>query len=404
MSSASVLFQCNCSRTQPGQRVGVVGNCGELGQWQPQQSLKLSTTAGTFPVWTAEKPVRIPAGNTGVEFKFVVAGEKGQGEVLWESVSENRRLPSMSGGHFCTYSCCFDLPEYEWRVEASSNTHAPSNIGGGGAAAPPTPCQPLSPERQASRRSSHHQDFTSCVNWMGREMRCVRSQSKVWDDRRSGEWDSPRLTGSALAISEGDKAAGSWRKKLDLAKHVLGEVHAKSCPGFDDSTDQVVKTVVDISVYLGLIRNGMIHCTEDGGHHRPNYHASVAKGLFNALEVLQNDVYKRVDKQGDEVRISCRKVYPCLPSFANEFTTGQPLTRIRDIAHRNDIPQHLKQEIKHTIQNKLHRCAGPEDLVATEAMLKRFNDNPHDYPHSFVEEFKIFHRVTPHNTPPTMGT
>lgn len=48
-----------------------------------------------------------------------------------------------------------------------------------------------------------------------------------------------------------------------------------------------------------------------------------------------------------------------------------PLTRIRDIAHRNDIPHELKQEIKHTLQNKLHRNAGPEDLVATEVMMDR---------------------------------
>ncbi len=34
-------------------------------------------------------------------------------------------------------------------------------------------------------------------------------------------------------------------------------------------------------------------------------------------------------------------------------------------------PQELKQEIKHTLQNKLHRNAGPEDLVAAEAMLQR---------------------------------
>jgi hypothetical protein len=29
-----------------------------------------------------------------------------------------------------------------------------------------------------------------------------------------------------------------------------------------------------------------------------------------------------------------------------------------DIAHRNDIPKDLKDEIKHTLQNKLHRNAG----------------------------------------------
>lgn len=51
----------------------------------------------------------------------------------------------------------------------------------------------------------------------------------------------------------------------------------------------------------------------------------------------------------------------------------------------------FQQEIKHTIQNKLHRNAGPEDLVATEAMLARITKNPGDYSEAFVEQFKIFH-------------
>lgn len=52
----------------------------------------------------------------------------------------------------------------------------------------------------------------------------------------------------------------------------------------------------------------------------------------------------------------------------------------------------FQQEIKHTIQNKLHRNAGPEDLIATEAMLARITKNPGEYSEAFVEQFKIFHR------------
>ena len=43
---------------------------------------------------------------------------------------------------------------------------------------------------------------------------------------------------------------------------------------------------------------------------------------------------------------------------------------------RNDTPKDLKAEIKHTLQNKLHRNAGPEDLHTTEAMLARVTANP----------------------------
>jgi len=53
---------------------------------------------------------------------------------------------------------------------------------------------------------------------------------------------------------------------------------------------------------------------------------------------------------------------------------------------------YFQTQIKHTIQNKLHRNAGPEDLVATEAMLAKITKNPGEYSETFVEQFKIFHR------------
>ena len=42
------------------------------------------------------------------------------------------------------------------------------------------------------------------------------------------------------------------------------------------------------------------------------------------------------------------------------------------------------------VQNKLHRNAGPEDLVATEAVLQRITAPGTDYSGAFVEEFKVF--------------
>ena len=41
------------------------------------------------------------------------------------------------------------------------------------------------------------------------------------------------------------------------------------------------------------------------------------------------------------------------------------------------------------LQNKLHRNAGPEDLVATEAMLQRVSADG-GYSADFVKEFGIF--------------
>ena len=64
------------------------------------------------------------------------------------------------------------------------------------------------------------------------------------------------------------------------------------------------------------------------------------------------------------------------------------MTRIRDNAHRNDIPRDLKLDIKHNLQNKLHRCAGPEDLVTAERIWAQVQHG--DYSHGFKEALGIF--------------
>ena len=96
------------------------------------------------------------------------------------------------------------------------------------------------------------------------------------------------------------------------------------------------------------------------------------------------------------MRALIRRLHPRLPAFTAEFTQSVPLTRVRDIAHgkgdRDGKCREVRAEIKHTIQNKLHRCAGPEDLVATEKMLAKLTAPGADYPEEFVEEFRIFHR------------
>jgi phosphoglucan,water dikinase len=86
-----------------------------------------------------------------------------------------------------------------------------------------------------------------------------------------------------------------------------------------------------------------------------------------------------------------RRIYASLPSSARDFQRAEPLTRIRDIAHRNDIPSELKREIKTTLQNKLHRCAGPEDLATSTALLERITAPEANYSAGFVEQFRIFH-------------
>lgn len=153
----------------------------------------------------------------------------------------------------------------------------------------------------------------------------------------------------------------SWLSKLDLAKSIIVDKNVNMRPDLE--------TLAYSYIYLTWVSTGAISCVESGGHRRPNHHAQVGQTIFRSLEWIIGD------RPGSADALFARRMHTKIPSFTEEFMQSTPLTRIRDIAHRNDIPQDLKREIKHTIQNKLHRNAGPEDLIASEALLQRIMSN-----------------------------
>jgi phosphoglucan,water dikinase len=189
-------------------------------------------------------------------------------------------------------------------------------------------------------------------------------------------WDINGLEGAALRLVSGDREASSWLRKLQMVKDLLVD----SAPAMRPSLDALAHAYV----YLAWVATGTIVCEESGGHRRPNHHAELSRFTFRSLE------WVITERSGQPDALLARRIQTRLPSFSQEFLHSTPLTRIRDIAHRNDIPQHLKQEIKHTIQNKLHRSAGPEDLVATEALLARVTAVPGEYPEDFISELRTF--------------
>ncbi|CAI8601623.1 unnamed protein product [Vicia faba] len=221
-----------------------------------------------------------------------------------------------------------------------------------------------------------HMEHNTPGDWQGKSISFMQSNQHHTNQPQT-TWDTSALQGLPLYFVQGDQTARNWWRKLEIVRHIVETVHG------EDRLEALIYT----SIYLKWINTGQIPCFEDGGHHRPNRHAEISRLIFRELE--RHTSQKDVSPQ--EVLV-IRKIHPCLPSFKAEFTASVPLTRIRDIAHRNDIPHDLKTQIKHTIQNKLHRNAGPEDLVATEAMLAKITKNPGEYSEAFVEQFKIFHR------------
>nr|XP_043610294.1 phosphoglucan, water dikinase, chloroplastic [Erigeron canadensis] len=336
-----------------GEHVGVLGSTKEFGSWKKKKQLNWTETG-----WILDMECK--AGET-IEFKFIV--EQMDKSMVWEG-GDNRVLKLPQSGSFeiiCHWNMTNEpvnlLPvdgrEYEVEVESVD-------------------------EQKDDNGSLVSEGATNTFveKWQGNEASFMQSNDHSSRERQR-HWDTSGLEGVVLKLVEGDKSARNWWKKLA----VICDLVSESMEGAER-----LDALIYAAIYLKWINTGQIPCFEDGGHHRPNHHAEISRQIFRELERISS----RKDTSPLDLLV-IRKIHPCLPSFKAEFTASVPLTRIRDIAHRNDIPHNLKQEIKHTIQNKLHRCAGPEDLIATAAMLERITKNPGEYNEAFVEQFKIFH-------------
>ncbi|CAL8462111.1 g1642 [Coccomyxa elongata] len=348
----------------------IVGGHASLGDWNVDAAPTMQWSDGD--VWSLD--VTVPSGSN-LEFKCVkVSG----GGVEWEG--GNNRNFQVEGNEVNV--------GFEWGNEGSLSVDAKADAATNGV--PPTETLAGSPEAEKETEAASSEGTPSAngavsassgddrllhQQWQGRSTRFMRSNEHGRE--RSGVWSTEGLDGAALAIVKGDEKAGSWLQKMQVAKKVLIDEAPSQRPGLDE--------LANAFIYLQFISTGAIECVEGGGHYRPNKHAELARDIFRALERLLAD-----PATGREPKLLSRKTHTKLPSFNAEFTASTPLTRIRDIAHRNDIPHELKQEIKHTIQNKLHRNAGPEDLVATEEMLARVSAPDAGYSPDFVNEFRVF--------------
>ncbi|KAG2726254.1 hypothetical protein I3760_01G103400 [Carya illinoinensis] len=337
-----------------GEHVVILGSIKELGSWK--KSIGMNWTESG---WVCELELK---GGESVEYKFVIVSK--DKSTLWEG-GNNRILKLPKGGSYgmvCKWNATGEavnlfplgLAEHEEHDDLGDNGSVVTDV--------------------ASQKEVGTSPFVG--QWQGKAVSFMRSNEHRNRESET-KWDTSGLTGLALKLVEGDRSARNWWRKLEVVRELLVE-------GLQ--TGDRLEALIYPAIYLKWINTGQIPCFEGGGHHRPNRHAEISRLIFRELERISC----RKDTSPQEVLV-IRKIHPCLPSFKAEFTASVPLTRIRDIAHRGDIPHDLKQEIKHTIQNKLHRNAGPEDLVATEAMLARITKNPGEYSEAFVEQFKIFH-------------
>lgn len=329
-----VTFRLKCSCTKPGDRVLVVGSDGATGDWEPQRSkVELTTDQASYPWWSGSGAL---AGGQ-LEFKFVVVGSGG--DAKWEATIKNRTLQVAEGLEF--------EAEFDKKGEAKQK-------GSRATAAGPPPTAGAAQQAPAAQKPPEPKKAEPPAAFL----------------------PPPGGAGSAEGvvqrIAEEDAKRRSWRNKLDLSRALLegGEV-------------KVLGELACLQAYLTWVASGQIKCEEDGGHHRPCAHADASRKITALLWQFA--------ARGDAERFVARRIFPSLPSYADQFTCAVPMTRIRDIAHRGDIPHDLKQEIKHTLQNKLHRCADPGDLVTCERLIQKVR-RENCYSQAFVHEFEIFYK------------
>lgn len=330
-----VNFFVQCSETLPGQSVAIVGSWND---WGVSDCIVLN--GKEFPRWRGEL---VLPGSEPQEYKYVLVDKRNQ-ILRWE------QLPN--GGNR-------ELSNVKDRQQINDGSFG------------------------------HPAGAVSSIGTLGKRRSDNMPAARPLQDISCDELD-----GFEKALVAMNREHRSWRLRLSFIREALCDEDIAKKVEFDS---QSLDCLVTIFVYLTFLSTGQVPCREDHGHHRPNHHASEAQQIESCLNALmpelsdEEDVLQTRDDDALSLWIPyvARNIYPQLPSFATQFTVSVPLTRIRDIAHRGDIPHDLKQEIKHTLQNKLHRCAGPEDLKTCENILDRVSHG--GYSEDFVQQLKIFH-------------
>lgn len=332
---ARLQLRVSCSNTSWGESVAVVGSWVS---WDKGSFTLLSTDKESYPVWRGDIALDQDGVNE-VEYKYVLV--KDGSIVTWESDGRGGNRTAVPGKGV--------VDDGAFGGASSGMTDKEYSEEGGGAGGD-----------------------TSMGNGVD------TGQVDVVLSNQNGELDEFEQN-----LIRANSERTSWRQRLSFVRGLFTSEELAKNAGFDKTS---VAHLVTLCIYLTYLSSGQIRCEDADGHHRPNHHALEARKLNESLGALARN------NENDFISYLIRRIYPTLPSYAPQYTASTPLTRIRDIAHRSDIPSDLKGEIKHDLQNKLHRCAGPEDIKTCERILAKVTAPGASYSQDFVHELKVFHK------------
>jgi phosphoglucan,water dikinase len=133
----------------------------------------------------------------------------------------------------------------------------------------------------------------------------------------------------------------TWKAKLEFTSNLIHKYkQSEAFPSFR------MDGLAILAAYHYFINTGKVKCG-DQGHFRPNHSAGFSYGIYKTLD-QECLILPQEDSDVTNSHV-IRLFKQQLPSFADQFMTAVPMTRIRDIAHRNDMPKELKLDIKHRL-------------------------------------------------------
>ena len=359
MSNINLKFKIKCNETKFGEELYITGNTKELGNWNSNNSKKLMSDSKKFPIWESNQ-ISFNS-NSNLEYKYII---KSSNNVKWENFNGNRELnfSKLENNNFYL----INDGKFNEKTEPKINkiNEEEKNV---------------KKEENNKKHKNNNNNFqyinTNADEYVKNRREEIKKQEvnvEYKEDLNSIDEKIKEFINLLITKNEEKK---TWREKLSLVCDLVND---------NNDNNQIISI---IAAYLYFINSGQIKCNEDGTHFRPNHSSQHAFNIFKKL-------YKQIFSNSEEMNensfsIIAHSILRNLPSFNEQFMVSVPLTRIRDIAHRSDIPRDLKQEIKHKLQNKLHRNASPDDLIVCEYFINKIKNA--DYSEAFKQEFYIFY-------------
>ena len=359
MSNINLKFKIKCDETKFGEELYITGNTKELGNWNSNNSKKLMSDSKKFPIWESNQ-ISFNS-NSNLEYKYII---KSSNNVKWENFNGNRELnfSKLENNNFYL----INDGKFNEKTEPKINkiNEEEKNV---------------KKEENNKKHKNNNNNFqyinTNADEYVKNRRDEIKKQEINVEYKEDLNIIDEKIKEFINLLITKNEEKKTWREKLSLVCDLVND---------NNDNNQIISL---IAAYLYFINSGQIKCNEDGTHFRPNHSSQHAFNIFKKL-------YKQIFSNSEEMNensfsIIAHSILRNLPSFNEQFMVSVPLTRIRDIAHRSDIPRDLKQEIKHKLQNKLHRNASPDDLIVCEYFIDKIKNA--DYSEAFKQEFYIFY-------------